>query len=74
MLLDMAKKRRNPGRPRNETDRVAFQVRIPRELHNQLIVLKNRTRRLKGEEVQIALERYLESENLWPISDAKETD
>lgn len=65
MSAIMAKKKK-PGRPPITEPRVAFQVRIPVSLNEALEASMSKNRRLKGTEVQIALEKHLTEQGLWP--------
>lgn len=60
---------RPPGKKR-ETD--AFQVRIPPALHKALLLAANRGRRAKNAEIEIAIEKHLESLGLWTPPPADE--
>lgn len=76
-MIVMAKAKKNDsetlkrGRPRGKRDVVAFQLRLDRMLHSQLIVALSQTRRLKNAEIALAVEKHLEGMGLWPPKDAQ---
>ena len=59
------------GRPPRGYEVHGFQVRIPKTLHKQLLAALSQTRRTQNSEVQIAIEKHLESLGLWPAPESE---
>ncbi len=55
------------GRPPRGYPIHSFQVRLPVALHKQLLIALSRSRRTQNAEVQIAIEKHLETMGLWPV-------
>jgi hypothetical protein len=71
MSVTMAKKRK-PGRPKTSPDDlVVVQARVTPAMHAALEEAAALGRRTKNSELIIALEKHLESLNLWPVEEGE---
>lgn len=81
-MLLMAKPKKTPieepiaeeppkrGRPPGKRDVVAFQLRLPREMHKRLIAALAKTRRLKNTEIEMAVDAWLTTLGFGPAQDS----
>lgn len=63
-MILMAKRKSNAGRKPRGYEVAAFQVRLPVELHKQLLAAISKSRRTKNAEVTLAVEAWLSAMNL----------